>query len=153
MKYLIALIFALSMPVMAQTVTFTTSTQYIYFCLVEDRTVCALVTSNGDILTRSKPVGRDAIDYDMQNLQWATDNAQALQEGDERTSWLFDREYWNVRLLADKAWTMQAAAPVPPAWATKDTVRKYRKQFEQKAKEVLILELFGFPVHEPLNKP
>ena len=152
MRYLIAaIVLAVTTIAQAGEVTFIDHPSHLYFCLEQDKPVCMLLNSDGTITRRSLPVGREAIGYDMQNWQWSQQQARSFPAGAEQDKWLQDAVYWETRLLADKAWKALAAAQVPPAFATKETLVDYIEQHREKAKEVLLLESFGLPFHKPVG--
>lgn len=162
-KLLIAVLFLFPMASFAQLVGVSgLSVPFgLYLCSEEDPTDCALLTADGGVIKRQAPVGRRAIDYDMQNWQWAKDNIMALPDGPEKTSWEQDAYYWQVRLLADKAWTRLAAGPLPPLFAilaapeSRDPIiAQYRENYTKAAELVLVMEaFFGLPNNEPVGKP
>jgi len=126
----------------------------LLFCSDVDPTVCVLLTPGGDIYKRQPPVGRRAIDYDMQNWQYAKDNIMSLPDGDERDTWERDSLYWQTRLLADKAFARLAASILPPAFVTTAGLEKYREQYTEAAELVLYMEAFyGLPVNDPVGAP
>jgi len=152
-QLLIALVMLFPLTASAFSIQEETAPFGLYVCTDIDPTRCVLLLQTGEVITRQAPVGRRAINWDMQNWQWAKDNVMALPDGAEKQSWEQDAVYWQTRLLADKAYTKLAASPLPPAFVSREGVEKYRQRYIEAARLILIMEeFFGLPNNPPVGQ-
>lgn len=157
----IALLFPLTASAQLAGVESIGATFGLYICNEEDTSECVILAQDGTIYKRSPPIGRRAIDWDMQNWQYSKQRARALPDGDEKEAWEQDSLYWQVRLLADKAWLRHQASITPPLFLLfaapehrDPVIADYVDRYTRATRLVIIMEnFFGLPNNAPVGRP